>query len=321
MAFTRETAYELLCRSAEGGRLAHAYLVSGPDPGELRALVAQLVGVVTGAGATLDHPDIHVAEPESKSRKIRIEQTRALERELQMRSLLGGRKIAVLFDADRLTNEAANAFLKTLEEPPENSLLILTSTAPEILPNTIISRCITLPIAPGAAARALTASQARLVEALRPFTEPKPPGIAGVFGLVQVLLGLLREVRDRLTEENAGALKAEEKQYRQTTESGHWLDEREDFYKALTESRYILQRFELVDTLLQWWGDVLRQQSGFARLDLPACAPDTGQMATRLEIAEALRRTGSIEELRENLNRTGVQEQLAIEVGLLKAFG
>ena len=65
-----------------------------------------------------------------------------------MRATDGRRKVAILADADRLQPQAANAFLKTLEEPPQDSLLLLLSAMPEVLPETIISRCISIPLAP-----------------------------------------------------------------------------------------------------------------------------------------------------------------------------
>ncbi len=93
-----------------------------------------------------------MAEPESKSRRIVIEQIRELEHTLQMRAADGQKKIVIISEADRLQPQAANAFLKTLEEPPANSLLLLLSALPEALPDTIISRCnITIPLSPGAA--------------------------------------------------------------------------------------------------------------------------------------------------------------------------
>src|SRR5699024_4977487 len=88
-----------------------------------------------------------LAEPESKSRRIVIDQVRALEHALQMRSSNGHRKVAIIADADRLQPQAANAFLKTLEEPPNDSLLILLSAMPEVLPDTILSRCVSVPLA------------------------------------------------------------------------------------------------------------------------------------------------------------------------------
>src|SRR5437588_631399 len=86
-------------------------------------------------------------QPESKSRRIVIEQIRNIEHALQMRASRGRHKVAIISDADRLQPQAANAFLKTLEEPPKDSLLLLLSALPEALPDTIVSRCIAIPLA------------------------------------------------------------------------------------------------------------------------------------------------------------------------------
>src|SRR5207302_1363131 len=76
-----------------------------------------------------------------------IEKILELEHGLQMRASDGRRKVAIIAEADRLQPQAANAFLKTLEEPPRNSLLLLLSALPEALPDTIVSRCISIPLA------------------------------------------------------------------------------------------------------------------------------------------------------------------------------
>ena len=85
--------------------------------------------------------------PESKSRHITVEQIRELERELYLRPFIAPLKVAVIFDAERMclgSASAANAFLKTLEEPPAHTLILLTSGRPAMLLPTIISRCLRL---------------------------------------------------------------------------------------------------------------------------------------------------------------------------------
>src|ERR1043165_6203417 len=151
MAFTRIGAFEYLSRAHERGRLGHAYLISGPPGSGKRGLASDLSNLVASAKSddVFSSPPagVFLAEPESKSRRIVIEQIRALEHALQMRSGNGHRKVAIISDADRLQPQAANAFLKTLEEPPNDSLLILLSAMPEVLPDTILSRCIAIPLA------------------------------------------------------------------------------------------------------------------------------------------------------------------------------
>src|SRR6202041_994773 len=101
--------------------------------------------------------------------------------------------------------------------------------------------------------------------------------------------------------------------YRETPESD-WLDDREDNYKALTESHYVRERSLLGETLIAWWADVLRQQQGAGGLDLPEYAGQTGQLAHSMPPHEALKRLAALEEMRENLGRN-IKEDLAIEAG------
>src|SRR6266487_6713506 len=152
MPFSRTTALEYLRRANEQNRLAHAYLISGPLGSGKQQLAADLASLANGTPAgdvfSAKAREIFVARPESKSRRIVIEQIRDLEHALQMRARNGRRKVAIISDADRLQPQAANAFLKTLEEPPKDSLLLLLSALPEALPDTILSRCIAIPLAP-----------------------------------------------------------------------------------------------------------------------------------------------------------------------------
>src|SRR6516165_2443218 len=152
MAFARTTALEFLRRAYEQNRLAHAYLITGAPGSGKEVLAAELASLVNGT-ATKDvfstkARDIFIARAESKSRRIVVAQIRDLEHALQMRASNGRRKVAIIPDADRLQTEAANAFLKTLEEPPKDSLLLLLSALPEALPETILSRCIAIPLGP-----------------------------------------------------------------------------------------------------------------------------------------------------------------------------
>src|SRR5664279_5488360 len=90
MAFTRNGAFEYLSRAHENGRLAHAYLISGPPGSGKHGLASDLSNLVTGATVPdvflSQPPGVYLAEPESKSRRIVIDQVRALEHALQMRS-------------------------------------------------------------------------------------------------------------------------------------------------------------------------------------------------------------------------------------------
>ncbi|MCS6897665.1 MAG: DNA polymerase III subunit delta' [Nitrospira sp.] len=105
------------------------------------------------------HPDHVVIEPDRELAvpQIKIERIREIEQQLVYRPLLGEKKTCVIDDADRLTIEAANALLKTLEEPPPYGLFLLISSRPMALPATIRSRCQSLRFLPPAHAKVETA--------------------------------------------------------------------------------------------------------------------------------------------------------------------
>lgn len=320
MAFTADEALALLRNALTRDRLAHAYLITGPIGSGKRQLATQIAGLLVGeTGEPLQHSDVHTVEPESKSRRILTEQIRELEHALHMRSFFGGRKVGLIFDADRLQPNAANAFLKTLEEPPGQSHLLLVSAQPDQLLDTIASRCLEVSLRP-TEQRELSPLQQRLIAALRGFVSRPGTEIAGAFGLAREFQQCLAAAKEAIQEKSEADFKAEELHYKQTSDSRAWLDDREEYFKALTEARYQGERAALIETLEQWWADVLRQQHGGTALDFPEFSVDTAALAGQLTTPQLLRKNAALEQLRENLGRTGVQEQLAIECAFLKAF-
>lgn len=321
MAFSPESALEYLRRAHQRNRIAHAYLISGAPGSGKRTLAANFAGLLNGTKPSevfsAQAREVFIAEPESRSRRIVTEQVRNLEHALQMRSPSGRRKVAIISEADRLQPQAANAFLKTLEEPPNNSLLLLLSALPEVLPDTILSRCIAIPLVSRKSER--SAEEAELVELLRRSANEKTWNIEGAYRLAQGLQRLLNRIREEIKAKNAEALKAEEARYRNSTD-GAWLEEREEYYKALSESLYVERRARLFEVLFGWWSDILRAKSGINRRDFPTPKKETDNIAVRFSSAEILRRIRRLEELRDHLGRN-IQEALAIEVAFLKVFG
>jgi DNA polymerase-3 subunit delta' len=157
---------ESFARAAARGRLAHAYLFAGP-PGIGKRLFAHGLAKTLLCETRLDghfepcdrcaacalvdagtHPDCILAgRPEDKL-ELPIEVVRQLCADLSLKPARGGRKVAILDDADDLNEESANCFLKTLEEPPPRSLLILVGTSPNRQLPTIRSRCQVIQFAP-----------------------------------------------------------------------------------------------------------------------------------------------------------------------------
>jgi DNA polymerase-3 subunit delta' len=321
MAFARTTALEFLRRAYEQNRLAHAYLITGAPGSGKEALAAELTSLVNGTPTkdvfSAKAREVFIARPESKSRRIVTAQIRALEHALQMRAADGRRKVAIIPDADRLQTEAANAFLKTLEEPPKDSLLLLLSALPEALPETILSRCIAIPLASDGEPQSKK-EQEKLVKLLQQASRQTTWSIQFAYRLAQEFQQLLRSIREEVKHETDEALKREQTRYKDATD-GAWLEEREEYYKALTESLYLQRRAALVETLFAWWTDVLRASNDVAQRDIPAAKQETATLAKRFSTAEILRRIRSLEELRDHLGRN-IHEGLAIEVAFLAIF-
>ena len=321
MSFSRTAALGYLRRAHEQHRLAHAYLISGSPGSGKQLLAAELASLVNGTIVndvfSAKAREIFVAQPESKSRRIVIEQIRDLEHALQMRASGGRRKVAIISDADRLQPQAANAFLKTLEEPPKDSLLLLLSALPEALPETILSRCIAIPLAQSNQHQNKLEEE-RLVKLLQQAAGDQSWSIQYAYRLAQEFQRLLRAIRDQIKSETDQALMQEEARYKDSTD-GCWLPEREEYYKALTESFYLQRRAELIETLFAWWSDVLRSSNGIKRFNLLGAKRETTALATRFTTIEILRRIRCVEELRDHLNRN-IQEALAIEVAFLAIF-
>src|SRR6058998_4094218 len=205
MAFSRTAAVEYLRRAHEQNRVAHAYLITGPPGSGKQLLAADLASLVNGTPAkdvfSAKARDIFVARPESISRRIVIAQIRELEHALQMRASNGRRKVAIIPDADRLQTEAANAFLKTLEEPPKDSLLLLLSALPEALPETILSRCIAIPLASDGQLEARD-EEKKLVKLLQQVSRQQSWTLQFAYRLAQEFQRcLLRTVREEVKRE------------------------------------------------------------------------------------------------------------------------
>jgi DNA polymerase-3 subunit delta' len=204
-----------------------------------------------------------------------------------------------------------------LEEPPKDSLLLLLSALPEALPETILSRCIAIPLARDGQ-RQPSDEENKLVKLLQQVSHEPSWTIQFAYRLAQEFQRLLRSVREEVKRETDEALKQEQIRYKDATD-GAWLEEREQYYKARVESLYLQRRAELIETLFAWWSDVLRSSNGVAQRNLPRAGEETVALASRFSSAEILKRIRCLEELRDHLNRN-IHEALATEVAFLTIF-
>jgi DNA polymerase-3 subunit delta' len=166
-----------LTAARRAGRLPHALLIHeapGAGGGWLAHWAARLAlcersteapcGACQACRRALawQHPDLMRVSPLEDSRQIRIEQLRDLAAQLALTSHAGGYKVGVLDPADSMNRFAANALLKTLEEPPPRTLLVLVASQPSRLPPTVLSRCQRLTVrAPTRAAAVAWLTQVR----------------------------------------------------------------------------------------------------------------------------------------------------------------
>lgn len=122
-------------------------LLHGPSLASLEEICFGLAGEILGRSENvLRHPDCSVVRPVNKMRQIGIDPIRSLVRTVSHSANQGGCKVGIILEADRMNLAAANAFLKTLEEPPPDTTLFLLSTRPNDLPDTILSRCLAFPV-------------------------------------------------------------------------------------------------------------------------------------------------------------------------------
>jgi DNA polymerase III subunit delta' len=313
MPCSKESAFDLLCAAHEAGRLPHAHLFTGSAGSGKTWLAHRLAGLVMQCPpeAVLAHPDVHFIQPESKSRRIVIDQIRSLERVIQRKPLLTANKVAILHDVDRMQPAAANAFLKTLEEPPPGSILVLTTSLPEAILETVISRCVETSLRGGTVAagpEADTISNA-LGDAL---LDKSGSPTTRAFRLTRTVQELLSEIRAKIAAEYAALLKSESARYKNLTESADWLEEREAQIKALSESTALRERERVLAFVLFALGGALRVVHG-GDSSHPVCRRlaeefSTSDLLQMVDIWHAMQRR-----LAMNVNET-----LALEAGFLE---
>ena len=325
---------QLLQRSLARGRLGHAYLFSGDALDDLETLARTLAKTlnchnpVKTAGVATDccdeclscrkisediHADVHWARPESKSRVITIDQTRELMREIQLKPAEAMFKVAVISGADRLNAQAANAFLKTLEEPPQKSVLILLSTEPSRILETILSRCLRLNFS-AETSRPLAAEQSYWLQQFSSAAASEQKSLFGRYRLLDSLLQRLGAVRAQVDETLSARSPLEKYEDLEKDLREKWEDE----LAAAVEAEYRRRRAEVL-LLLQWWlRDVWLHTlaAGDQLLHLPQIA-GADEIAKRINARQALENLSVLEQT-QRLLHTNVQEALALEVGLLK---
>lgn len=316
-----------LRRSLSRNRVGHAYLLGGARLESLETLAfAWSVGLLCeerapdadhGCGVcescrrSLEgkHPDLLSLRPASKLREIRLEPMRELMRDVQLKPLMGRRKVAVICGADRMNVHAANAFLKTLEEPPPGSVFLLLSQDFDSVMDTIRSRCLVLRLRDPHVG-SISEDESAYIGAFADFLSGS--GLLARYRAIDRLMSWLGAIREQLeattvaVDEQAGDLDAKERA----------LQEAER--QAAIEAEYRRLRGGVLESVTYWMRDAWLCSMGIApeRWRFGALAEVTKTFAAPRD-TDGLRRNVEALEALQRLLRSNVQEALAIEVALL----
>jgi len=315
-----DEAFEGIRRAYELGRLGQAYLLISPPHAELRRLLGRILGLLfcradTGRrpcghcpgcrqSALGVHPDVHFVEPKLKSRATAIEEIRTLIHGLEQTAYEGGWKAAVLWKADRMTDQAANALLKHLEEPPGRTLFLLQTDRPDALLPTIRSRCQTLrfPLETSDEMRQWMESVAELMS-------DSETGALAVWRRCARVAEIMGHWMETVRQE----IDAESRTLPETPDH--------DVLEARVQSRYREGRWLFLLALLGWHRDLLAAVCGLEEEQwlFRKQAECIRRQAARLTPREVLRRLDIVESMNERLEQN-LGEPAVWESGFAQLF-
>ena len=331
MSFSDRKQHKLIAdqlhRSLERGRLAHAYLFAGArgtGKGDMARTLAQALNCLKKEHDSCDrcdscrriddgiHPDVYWIRPESKSRRITVDQIREFERSANLKAGSARVKVGIIVDADCLSEEASNAFLKTLEEPPAQTIIILLTAQPQRLLPTILSRC--LRVAFGPAGTATSPYRARVL----PLLVNDATGITGAYRRLAETTALLQSLRQEIRQR----AEAEENLDRYDELDAKVRERLESQLEARIEGEYRAARERVLEEFYGWFGDVLLcvERADKKLLEHPDQLSALQRLAAGMSHARAAGNLDAVERIRDALARN-ISESLALEVGLLKLAG
>ncbi len=255
-------AVDFLHQSLVMGRIAHAYLISGPPQVGKTKLALGLAQALNCTQpdrpcGTCDscvkiarhvHPDVQLIVGKGAGESIKIDQVRALQREAVLAPYEGRYRVLILRRADLASLEAANSLLKTLEEPPAHVVLALTAVQPEALPATVISRCQRIDLRPASLRLVQETLHQRGIESSKAHLLSRLSGGRLGWALSASKDDALLHKRDEELDQLVRLLAA-------------GRVERLDFAKTSRDSSSVRERIELWTT---WWRDLLLLNSAGA---------------------------------------------------------
>lgn len=256
-----DSAHDLIANAIRNGRPAHGYLVVGGVRGlghELAMAVLRDLFPGTGDEGLKTHPDIHWLFPEKKSRIISVEAVHAkFIDQMAQTSFAGGWKVGVLVGADRLNPSGANAFLKTLEEPPAKTVFLLLTDSPEQLLPTIVSRCQRIDLPDAHEHRLRDPWRTNVLGALSDpsLADTSDAGTLARAAAAERLAGVLEEIKKQAEQEVTAESAA-------SSQEGAELTTDEE--NALVSSRYREYRRDFLFTIMGFFAKRMRERPGHA---------------------------------------------------------
>ncbi len=321
MAFTQQRAFELLQHAVAQKRLPHALLITGTESAGTHQLVLRMAELLNHATAPslkeLTHPMFRLMRPGSKSRAILVDDIRANESFLSLRAAEGEYKIIAILDADRMKEEASNAFLKTLEEPPPQTLIMLITEHPSRLLPTILSRCIRIDLQSTDKRVQLTEVQELFLPHLLTALEQLGDPCAAII-LSAEIQSLLLSRKDVISTRLTKQLKEQSKVIADGTGIRDWEAQNKDATIALIEAHYLREREEVFELFSLAFGQAVLHASHAPNLEL--ISPVLEQLAQKESLATLIRRMEALDKLRRDLV-FNIKDTLAFDIHLSDVIG
>jgi DNA polymerase-3 subunit delta' len=233
---------------------------------------------------------------------------------IYLKPLDGDSKVAVIVAADRLNVQAANAFLKTLEEPPSRSTVLLLSVEPERMLETILSRCLRLNFATDSRLR-WNQGQADWLAQFSGLAAAEQKSLLGRYRLLSALLTKLAQIKSEIEQ----ALESRSPLSRYKEVEPQLREKWEEELAAATEAEYRRQRAEALVALEWWMRDIWLAKLGFndELFTFPGLSADARAVSSRITPKDATLNLKLLEDTHRLLG-SNVQEALALEVSVLK---
>ncbi len=296
-----EAAYNQVSSAIEAGRAAHGYIIVGAVRGAALELAQRILKDIFDSHVEdRANPDIHWLLPEGKKRIIPIDSMR--ERMIDpmgKTSFAGGWKAGVIVGADRMEAPAANAFLKTLEEPTKNTIFLLLSDSPEHLLPTIISRCQRIDLDD---TRSHGLVDPWLTQTIAVLAAKDLSGLVAKAAAGQRLAAILAAMKEKAEE------LVEEELASEDDAPGEELSDKE--MEALVSSRYREMRLDFLHTVMAWFRDLMALVAAGpdAPVVLEKYRPALAARAARLSRTAAFRNVEAVEEMAASLERSVKEE-------------